>query len=765
MARLTVTLLLSGLEALIMTLIGYITLTGIMSSSTYYAPSSRWALDMQLGVLLLTLIAQLFIAVQNKFSFIVSTFPTVGGGDNNSNENDSSSVNIRKSDAAAGVTVVRPTAQRYLLMVANAYCWAIFTFFVIHFTGFMQGVAFNHTLDDYIEPRLSKTSNHMIYNSSQQSDWIQAMAGGSDVGWQRFAVGTRKANGDDDILDADADYIYYHTVDSSSAPLLGMIFFGVVSAYLFVMVLLAVYGSYAATPEGEYAEIFFSSRGLLITNGMVSFLIPALVEKVFSNCEGEGSSWVGPSVWALIISFEEPVISLMLWFIGDYIIGDDRGEDMAKTYYEEGLLQPIWISFLAIMPPVFAWITLVGDITVMPVIICISLILSIFSIIAAWVDYYKIIAEAEIMMAVEGGGAREIEYAQVVPGKNGENVGKQAPAMIQWWNGRGGGKKFNAFSQQQQQRNNATTTATNNRVLKMRRHSSSSSATAAAALAMGSGNTGDGGTDMATRLFEEMMQLDPQQLHAIQNAHHQMMVDEQNRQQEALHAMLKNAAAMNNRGVDNDINAEAGDSIHEAAGNNLLPPTLEEIMAQAAASMYRKHHQQRQQTQQQQQQKYHQQEEIQETAASPPYLPQDSPGEMKNNGAMISTAAATAGEGLVMRRRQNPQQVYSSSSSSTAQQQQQPGHYHGNSVFQQKMMMQQRHHQGSGIAAVVPFPFANNTKSSHHSSAAAAAASAASTTPFPGIRRNGSERADDESSNMMMRQHRDDLFTINSKMM
>ena len=79
------------------------------------------------------------------------------------------------------------------------------------------------------------------------------------------------------------------SADASSVPLFGSIFAGVVMAFLVTCLLLSIYMAYMATPEGASSYMFFEPRGLIVSNGIVTFASTHTIEQNFASCSSDAA--------------------------------------------------------------------------------------------------------------------------------------------------------------------------------------------------------------------------------------------------------------------------------------------------------------------------------------------------------------------------------------------------------------------------------------------------------------------------------------------
>lgn len=177
---------------------------------------------------------------------------------------------------------------RYALNTANAYCTGVVSLLLVFCAMFFQATS-GSGLDSAIEQRessaassQSSSNNNTYYDSSQKLDWMQATLGSS--GWQKQMRGEQQ---------------FYYAADASKPPLFGSIFAGAVIAFLLVSTLLSIYMSYMATPEGAATYMFLDPRGLIVTNGIVTFASTYTVEKHFARCMHAGDVGTASTLFAL----------------------------------------------------------------------------------------------------------------------------------------------------------------------------------------------------------------------------------------------------------------------------------------------------------------------------------------------------------------------------------------------------------------------------------------------------------------------------------
>ena len=81
-----------------------------------------------------------------------------------------------------------------------------------------------------------------------------------------------------------------YAADAAWLPFAGSLFAGFMAAFLLICVLLSVYTSYMAMPEGSSSWVLLDPRGLMVTNGLVVFSSTYAVEKQFAYCISDAAA-------------------------------------------------------------------------------------------------------------------------------------------------------------------------------------------------------------------------------------------------------------------------------------------------------------------------------------------------------------------------------------------------------------------------------------------------------------------------------------------
>lgn len=200
------------------------------------------------------------------------------------------------------------------LSVCNAYCSCTLAVFLLYFCEFMQAVS-GWGLDDQLVPRASvNASSRAVYSSSQRLDWIQASAGSS--GWtlvvqQSVPQGNTSATNN---ATTTPSALLYAVAEKGSLPVMGSVFAGAVLGFLLLGLLLSLYTSLSATPEGEFSYLVLEPRGLTVCNGILVFGSLGTVEHHFAFCAQDvaGSSTLFALFCLLACLFDE-IPALVLW--------------------------------------------------------------------------------------------------------------------------------------------------------------------------------------------------------------------------------------------------------------------------------------------------------------------------------------------------------------------------------------------------------------------------------------------------------------------
>lgn len=212
------------------------------------------------------------------------------------------------SDKVLQWIVQRRARGLNMLGVANACCSCTLGVFLLYLCEYMQAVS-GWGLDDTLVGRKSVNPlrNAAVYNSSQRLDWIQASAGAS--GW--VLLQTAEAG-----LGSNETAAVYAVADRAALPVIGSLFAGAVLGYLLLGLLLTLYTSLSATPEGEFSYLVLEPRGLTVTNGILVFGSLGTVEHHFATCSNDvaGSSTLF-AIFCLLACFFDEIPELVEWLV------------------------------------------------------------------------------------------------------------------------------------------------------------------------------------------------------------------------------------------------------------------------------------------------------------------------------------------------------------------------------------------------------------------------------------------------------------------
>lgn len=189
-------------------------------------------------------------------------------------------------------------SHHHSLGTANAHCCASCAGFLLYLLFFLQVAAFSDQLLSVPARRSA-----VYVSSTNLNDWRQAIVGSSGE-WQPGPGNTMTA------------------APSSSLPLAGSLYAGILLAFLLVMLFVSIYAAFMATPEGESCYLFLEPRFLIIFNGMLVMLAGYSVRSVygFCFCSGSGAAACWPpavlcvlfSLFCLAVCWLDMLIGLLL---------------------------------------------------------------------------------------------------------------------------------------------------------------------------------------------------------------------------------------------------------------------------------------------------------------------------------------------------------------------------------------------------------------------------------------------------------------------
>jgi hypothetical protein len=348
MPRSVISLYLANFESIVIGVFFTIICYNTIALSADYTAITKWVVDSNLVILITSSVIQFAILALEK----------------EEPEEDVKEESIKKiapertSDAAKNNL---DALYKSLMSVGNVYCATTFCITLYYVIFFIQAVPFGHLLDD--TPRIREHSNGAEYSSSDKSAWTHAVLG---TVWN---------------LNSTTPDVY--VADGASLHITGSIFFGVVLAYSSVVFVLSIYCAYSSTPVGEYNPLFLDVRSLNITNAFITFGMHPVVKNIFIGC-GSPVDHMDVYTFFIIVCFDEYLFQAT-WEIIQLILNEEAKRVPWKKFWNNNLLDPVWITILSLMPPFWGFI-LHG---MSEILLLVSMVLSLLCISMAWLKFLR----------------------------------------------------------------------------------------------------------------------------------------------------------------------------------------------------------------------------------------------------------------------------------------------------------------------------------------------------------------------------------------
>lgn len=267
---------------------------------------------------------------------------------------------------------VRMGASMFSMAVVNAYGIILVGACLYFFALMLQGAG-GWGLDPAISKRVrapSVNATRYAYASSPRLDWIQACAGSS--GWSALGNSTYGASQD-------------------GFPVAGSAFVGVTAAFASVTLLLSLYMSLMAIPEGGSSYMVFEPRGLVVCNALLVMGSVNGVDAFFAGCEQDvaGRATVF-AIFCVAACWGDEAGSLGWWLLSRCVPAMRAPAGTAKwAVILDKIYRILWLSLVSWAPAM--WLRTVDAVTSGPdtfpyMVATFSYVVSVSSTLLGWLD-------------------------------------------------------------------------------------------------------------------------------------------------------------------------------------------------------------------------------------------------------------------------------------------------------------------------------------------------------------------------------------------
>lgn len=381
MPRTTAALFVATIESGILTVVAFAAFSAIMAGSADRSPLVAWSYELQFALFLTTVVVQLVLMAADKSSIITDKGAAPSAvvekvtelaeqlRSERASEYDRMSVLKQIAESASGGSARRMFSPLLMSKVTGAYSSSVFMLLATLAFYVLQSTSFGGSLDSAeVRQRVSGTGNQTSsYAATERLDWVQATVGGS--GWDRTSPAGQSPS------------LFSVSGNGSDIPILGSVYAGLVLGYLGVSLVLSLYVTYSATPEGAQATIFTDPRSLNILNGFLMFSSRDAVNQIFGRCASPIGPSVGISAYAAIVCFDSAAVLLFSLAV-DAIAGP--GQNVYRRYYTHSMFKPIWETLLS-CAPFFVGIFLGRASTFLVVL---SLLTTALAVALVWIEFF-----------------------------------------------------------------------------------------------------------------------------------------------------------------------------------------------------------------------------------------------------------------------------------------------------------------------------------------------------------------------------------------